>query len=608
MSLRHCLARTFVGASIAAVAAASTPASAQRVDNIVAFGDSYADTGNLFEILGFNPAPLVYPTGRFSGGSNYIDTLSQILDVPVENFAIGGALTDNSNTNGPGLPGFVTEWNAFLAGGGGVFEPVSGTLDSGDLVTVSIGGNDARFYQQNGGTLAAAPAAAAGSAAFATAGLNALVGAGAQNISFLAGNTAILPEIAGDPAAQAVRNAYSTTFNTSMQSVLAGYAADGVTVHYLDLTLVGQQIAANPAAYGLTSAGACAPALQCIADASYAGRYLFYVDQLHLTSAGFAIVARYVATQLTAPLTLQAPSDLGLDTARQFGRTLALRTDLGGRAAAPGIRTFLIGDAFSRNVGSSNTNDAFKVDGAGVTAGVEVGFAAGVAGIAANYSRPRVRFGNDAFRENAQSYQVGAYGGLALGGAFAQAHLGYGSDKHRLSRTGVAGNMTARPDGTHVLAGAKGGFLMPMGPLSFGPVIGLDYARAKVDAYTEDGDPALTLSVSKQSFEALTGNVGIEVRGKLGVPGVGVHPYASALLEKDLIGDGRTVFYSQTSAPSIVNSFAFADRSTRLYGRLSAGASASILAGIDLQAAASATVGKKQGNDVSAHVGVRIGF
>ena len=71
-----------------------------------------------------------------------------------------------------------------------------------------------------------------------------------------------------------------------------------------------------------------------------------------------------------------------------------------------------------------------------------------------------MRFGNDAFRENAQSYQVGAYGGLALGGAFAQAHLGYGSDKHRLSRTGVAGNMTARPDGTHVLAGAKGAYEM----------------------------------------------------------------------------------------------------------------------------------------------------
>ena len=46
------------------------------------------------------------------------------------------------------------------------------------------------------GTLAGAPAAATVSAGFAAAGIDALVDAGAQNISFLAGNTAILPEVA----------------------------------------------------------------------------------------------------------------------------------------------------------------------------------------------------------------------------------------------------------------------------------------------------------------------------------------------------------------------------------------------------------------------------
>ena len=52
--------------------------------------------------------------------------------------------------------------------------------------------------------------AAQTSAAFATAGLDALVDAGAQNISFLAGNTSGLPEIAGDPNAQAIRNAFAS--------------------------------------------------------------------------------------------------------------------------------------------------------------------------------------------------------------------------------------------------------------------------------------------------------------------------------------------------------------------------------------------------------------
>ena len=141
------IGRTLLAATALCATTIATPAAAQRVDNIVAFGDSYADDGNLFEIIGFNPAPQVYPTGRFSGGTNYIDTLSDLLGVPVENFAIGGALTNNTNTNGAGIPGFITEWNAYLGGGGGPFPTVDGTFDEGDLVAISVGGNDARTYQ-----------------------------------------------------------------------------------------------------------------------------------------------------------------------------------------------------------------------------------------------------------------------------------------------------------------------------------------------------------------------------------------------------------------------------------------------------------------------------
>ncbi len=606
MSFYRLASRILSSASLVAIAVIAAPASAQRVDNIVAFGDSYADTGNLFEIIGFNPAPLVYPTGRFSGGTNYIDSLSQLLDVPVENFAIGGANTNNTNVNGPGIPGFVTEWNAFLAGGGGPFPTVAGTFDQSDLVTFSIGGNDARSYQLTGGTLAGAPAAAQASAAFATAGIDALVDAGARNISFLAGNTAVLPEVAANPAAQAIRNSFSTTFNTAMQPVLAGYAANGVTVHYLDLTMIGQQVTANPAAYGLTSAGACAPAPQCIADSNYTNQFLFYVDNLHLTSAGFAIVARYIDAQLTAPLTLEAPSDMALDTARQFGRTLAFRSDVNGRTAAPGIHVFVTGDGFSHRVGASQTNDGFKVDGWGATAGVEAGIGLGVAGVAVNYTRPRVRFGNDAARDNARSYQIGAYAGVAAGPLFAQAQVGYGSDRHRIRRAGVVDDLRADPDGHHILAGARGGYLMPFGLFRAGPVVGLDYAKAKVKGYTEDGDPALSLDVSGQSYEALTGNLGLEVRGGVDVPGAGVHPYAQALLEKDFIGDGRTIFAAQTSAPGIVNRFDYESRSKKIYGRLNAGISASILGGLAVDASVSTTVGKKQGNELSGQLGLRI--
>jgi len=608
MSVRS-FSKVLLAASALAAVALPAPAAAQRIDHIVAFGDSYADDGNLFEILGFNPAPQVYPTGRFSGGTNYVDTLSQLLNAPVDNFAIGGALADNPNTNGVGLPGFTTEYGAFLNGGGSFFPTVDGTFDEHDLVTVSIGGNDARFYQQHNGTLDGAAAAGSASATSATAGLDALVGAGAQTISFLAGNTAILPEVANDAAAMEIRNTYSTTFNNQIQSVLAGYAADGVTVHYLDLTLVGQQIIANPAAYGLTSGGVCSPAPACIADSGYTNQFLFYVDNLHLTSAGFAIVARYIATQLQAPLTLEAPSETALETARQFGRTLNSRMDLGAPrdgGLAQGLQLFVVGDTVSRDVEMDERTDAFDIDSVGGTAGVTYGFGNGIVGLAGNYSRPRARFGTDGTRDEVDSYQVGAFAGYSIAYAFVQGHIGYGRDKHDIERTGVVENLRSSPDGDHWLAGAKAGYLLPVGIFRLGPVAALDYARAKVDGYTESGDPALNLNVDSVSAKALTASLGAELRGDFDNGGIQVRPFASAAVEMDLMGDSRSVHYAQTASPTIVNRWNFEDRSKDPYGRISGGGSAAILDRLTLDAVASTTLGRDQGDDVSAQIGLRL--
>ena len=617
--------RLFAASLLAASALTATPAAAQRVDHIVAFGDSYADDGNLFQILGITP-PAPYSTGRFSGGTNYVDTLGQLLNAPIDNFAIGGALTDNRNTNTPAplpapqLPGFVTEWNAFLAGGGGIFPTVSGTFDESDLVTISVGGNDARVYQTGSaglglapGTLAGAPAAATASAAFATAGLNALVAAGAQNISFLAGDTSLLPEVQflPNPAqAAAIRSAFSTTFNDAMKTTLANYAANGVMVHYLDGTLLLNQVAGNLGAYGLIGL-ACPPLpnTSCIADPTQ--KYLFYFDQLHLTSAGFAIVGQYIAAQLEAPLTLQASSDLSMDVARQFGRTLSSRMD----TTAPrdgdmpeGLKVFVVGDGFSRHLNAGPTNEAYRASGIGATAGVEYGFGSGLVGAAVNYSKPKVNFGNDAAETEGKSLQVGGYGVFGIAGGFVQAYAGYGWDEHDIDRAGVISELEADPDGDHFIAGAKGGYLFPMGSVRVGPVIGLDYAKAKVDSYTETGDPVLTLNVDSLSYKSMRGSLGVELRGDFAGGGVQLRPYAAAVVEKDFTGDARTIHFSQTSAPIIVNSFELEDASKEAYGRISGGFSAQILSALSLDVGGSATVGKEQGEETSAQLGLRYSF
>lgn len=602
-------------AAATALTAFAAPAAAQQVDRIVTVGDSYADDGNAFQLAGINPSTtVVYTTGRFSGGTNYVDTLSEILQVPVENFAIGGARSDNTNTT-PGLPGLVFEVNSFLAGGGGVFPTVTPTFGEGDLLTVSIGGNDARFYQQNAGTLAGAPAAATITAASAATQLDRLVAAGAPMISFLAGDTGRLPEIAGNASAIAIRSQYSATYNAALQTTLAGYANSGVIVHYLDLNTMLDNINANASGYGITNGLVC-PTFQpatpasstCIVNAS---GYLFYGDALHLTSTGFDIVAKYIAAQLTAPLTLQAPSEAGMNVGQQFGRTLTGRLDL----SAPrdgdmpeGINAYIVGDAYSRTIDGSRGNQPFDSDSVGVTVGADYGFGSGVVGVAVNYSKPKSNFGTGAADVESESVQLGAYAGFGMGGAFVQGYLGYGWDDHDIERRGVVEGMSASPDGNHWIAGAKAGYLMTIGDVRLGPIAGLDYARVRVDGYTESGDPALTLNVGSTRYNSLRGSIGAELRGDFAGGGVQLRPYGALVLEKEMSGGDRSVNFSQTTSPGIVNRFDFENVSKKAYGRGTVGATARIFTGVHLDAGISMTAGKDQGNETSGHLGLKASF
>ena len=620
------ISRTLVARALAAASALTVfaaPAAAQQIDRIVTFGDSYADQGNAFE-AGFSNS--AYPTQRFSNTYNYLDILSKLLGVPDDNFAVGGAeaLNDNTLCYG-GYPqfcgrGFQYQVDAFLSGGGAqgaqqpIYPTVSGTFDEHDLVTISIGGNDARLYQlfNPASTTAAAATAAGASIAAATAGLNDLVAAGAPTISFLAGDTSILPEIAGNPTAQAIRHAYSDAYATGMQGVLAGYAANGVIVHYLDLNTIGQEIAANPALFGLTSAGPCpaAQATQCVTDASFANQYLFYVDALHLTAGGYSVIARYVAAQVEGPLVLQGASDMALDTANQWGRTLTTRMDLSAPHdgdAPEGTHFYVVGDEFQRSTHATDDHDPFRTSSIGLTLGADMGLGAGTVGAAINYSRPKVNFGNDAADNGGHSVQLGVYGAAGLGGGFAQGYLGYGWDKHDIDRRGVIDTLHASPSGHHWVAGAKAGYLLPFGIVRVGPVVALDYANARVKGYTEDGDPALALNVDAVKVHSLRGDVGLELRGDSAPGGLHLRPYGAAFLEKDLAGDDRAIRFAQTSAPGIVNTWDV-DNSKKAYARFTGGAAADLFGNVALNVSLSTTAGKPEGNESSAHLGVRVGF
>ncbi len=603
------------GAAAAAVAAA--PAEAQRVNRIVALGDSYVDDGNVFELTG-TPRPPIYPLGRFSNGTNFIDTMAQALGVPVLNYGIGGAVARAANTNLPTVQAFELQYRSFLAGGGpAAFPRSNGTLAPDDLLVVNIGANDARAYSrqfgvtptaaQIAGLQAGVGAQAQLAAADAIRGLDAMVGAGARNMLVLGGDTGRLPEVRGLPVA-AVGTAYSTAYNSLVRQALGRYADQGVIVNYLDLTLVGDQVEKNLAAFGLTSAGACP--LACVTtNPELLDRYLFYVDNVHLTQAGFAIVGRYALRQLEAPLHLEAAGDVGLQAATAFRSTLIGRLNLSdarfGTPVERPLAFFLSGNTATLDRDPSQTSLGYELDTSGVTGGVEYSAGGAVLGVAANWARGTARMNTASGETEADGWQVGAYGGIARGGAFAQAQVGYGWLDYQTERSGLIDTIRGEADGTLLSAGAQAGFLVPFGRLRVGPVAGVTYARAEIDGFTETGDPVLTLALGDQEVESLVGSLGVEARGSFDIGGLAVRPYAAAAVEQEFEEDGRIIRFGPTAAPEIVNRWAVPNVEDETRGRITAGADLALGRALSLQINASTTVGGDSA-DAAGFLGLRL--
>ncbi len=118
----------------------------------------------------------------------------------------------------------------------------------------------------------------------------------------------------------------------------------------------------------------------------------------------------------------------------------------------------------------------------------------------------------------------------------------------------------------------------------------------------------LTLNVGEQDLKTMVGSIGIEARANYALRSFGIQPYGSAVLEKDLEGDGRTIRYAGTASPTIVNSFVLPDRSEETYGRLTGGANLGLGGTSILQVNASTTVGRDGSEDFGGFIGVKVGF
>lgn len=96
----------------------AAPASA-NYSQIITFGDSLSDNGNLKALTGLPPFP--YFNGRFSNGPVAVEVMSQTLGLSLTDFAFGGAQTGLGNVegaalNGTGVAGQVAHYGALTGG------------------------------------------------------------------------------------------------------------------------------------------------------------------------------------------------------------------------------------------------------------------------------------------------------------------------------------------------------------------------------------------------------------------------------------------------------------------------------------------------------------
>ncbi|MEA2821182.1 MAG: outer rane lipase/esterase, partial [Bradyrhizobium sp.] len=553
-----------------------------------------------------------------------------LLGIPQNNFAIGGATSGSINVvapTNPAIPGFTQEWQGFIAAGK--------TIAPTDLVEFSIGGNDARAYYRGGGTLAGVPAAATTSFNQTMAGINALVGVGARNIVFTIGDVSTLPEATGNPAAP-IGSAFSQNYNAQIQAALAAIARSGVRVELVDIAAIGNLIKADPSRYGLTSAGTCPVA--CIGNTALQDQFLFYVDALHLTSHGFAILGEYIVNRLNAPLTFAPQGDVGLSSAMGFASTLFGRLDtfrettgfastMNANAAdlkvpytkAPPPRPvaynpwsfYMLANGAVSDRDATVASRGFNLDSVGGTIGTEYRINANAfVGGAFDYSNPKARLFNNAGTTEANAYQIGGYGAWTNANFFLQGLATVGWQNYRNVRPGVVDMITSNPDGTSVVAAGKVGYLFGTpDKIQAGPIGGLLYARAKVNGYTEAGDPVLTLNVGDQTAETLIGSVGAQFRFPFWVGGKLISPYVNLTADDDIIGNGRIIQFGATSAPIIINNWAIANtNSHNVYGRVAAGVVAPVWNNVALTANVSQTFARTGGNDFYGNGGLKISF
>jgi phospholipase/lecithinase/hemolysin len=277
-------------------ASSTFAASVTQYTELVAFGDSLSDTGNISIATGGAFPGSNYAPGRFTDGPNTTPATTGPVGVWVEqlaaklsltgpqpflagtggtNYAFGSAMTGSN-----GLYDITDQVNYYLA------QHLLSGVSSTALYTIWGGANDFFFGNNTADT-------AASVADNLYKNIQTLAAKGAKD--FLWVNLPSLDLTPGGGSSGGDLATEVKTFNQEWAVDIAKLQGEGVNVIGVDILNLFTQIAQNPGAYGFTNITNSAQGLSGVNP----NNYLFW-DAAHPTTAGHALVADLAYNNLTA--------------------------------------------------------------------------------------------------------------------------------------------------------------------------------------------------------------------------------------------------------------------------------------------------------------------
>ncbi|MCM0148114.1 SGNH/GDSL hydrolase family protein [Photobacterium galatheae] len=210
------------------------------INKVVAFGDSLSDTGNLF-----NASQWVFPNrnswflGHFSNGFVWTEYLSESLNLPLYNWAVGGAAGSNQYVALTGVTEQVTSYLEYM-------KLAQNYNPTNTLFTLEFGLNDFMNYDRT----------VADAKADYSEAMQRLTASGANNILLMT-----LPDATRAPqfkyATQAEIDkvqAKILAFNAFIKTEAKAYQDKGVNVVLFDTYSLFEKITTEPQAYGFANA------------------------------------------------------------------------------------------------------------------------------------------------------------------------------------------------------------------------------------------------------------------------------------------------------------------------------------------------------------------